>query len=362
MLKAFPFPYLGEMTDHGDGGLTEGPREVDASDLVAGGSDAFSGRGLLAFDEAGIGSKSLDRREATDVMDFIEKGEGEDLSDARHGVQAKQGLRVMDPGLPDDGLFEITDEFVVGVAKGEIGLHALLEHGIVEGVGNRFPLVLVDEAPGGPGQVVLMEGVLDVGHELGPLADEVGSAPEEVPGGPHLGGIDVGHGKEASPEQTGGLEGVDAVVLGLAPMDGLHVQGVAEDEGDGMFGTEVSEPVPVEDAFGGDDQVVPKRLYGLKESSAITGQVLVKQDIASGVQNAQIESAGMKVDAAVMLMLLGIEAHGSPPGLDDWSHSHRASRCLGGPGGGLYQYQKSCRLRSFHSLQTARHRGRAGNF
>ena len=225
----------------------------------------------------------------------IEKGEAQDLSDTGHGVQAEQGLRVVDPGLPDDGLFEVTDEFIVGVAEGQIGLHALLEHGIVESVGNRSPLVLVDEGSRRPGQVVLMEGVLDVGHELGPLADEVGPTPQKVPGRSHLGWIDVGHGEKASPEQAGDLEGIDAVVLGLAPMDGLHVESVAEDEGDGVLGTEVGEPVPAEDALAGYDQVLPVGFDGFEEAFSVAGKVLVKQDVALGVQDAQIESAGVKV-------------------------------------------------------------------
>ena len=99
-------------------------------------------------------------------------------------------------------------------------------------------------------------------------------------------------------------------------MDGLHVEGVAKDEGNGMFGTEVSEPVPVEDALRRDDQVFPEGFDGFEEAGPVAGKVLVKQDVASGVQNAQIKGAGVKVDPAVMLMLLGIEAHGSPPGLD----------------------------------------------
>jgi hypothetical protein len=166
-----------------------------------------------------------------------------------------------------------------------------------------------------------MEGVLDVGHELTPLADEVGTTPEEVPGGPHPGGIDVGHGKETSPEQAGGLEGIHAVVLCLGPMDGPHVEGVAKNEGNVMLGTEVSEPIPVEDALRRDDQVVAVGCDGVEEAGSVAGEVLVKQDVALGVQNAQIESGGVKVDPAVMLMLLGIEAHGSPPGLDVSVHS-----------------------------------------
>jgi hypothetical protein len=83
-----------------------------------------------------------------------------------------------------------------------------------------------------------------------------------------------------------------------------------------LLGTQVSEPIPVEDALRCDDQIFTERLDGFEEAGPVAGEVLVKQDVALGVQNAQIESAGMKVDPAVMLMLLGIEAHGSPPGLD----------------------------------------------
>ena len=88
-----------------------------------------------------------------------------------------------------------------------------------------------------------------------------------------------------------------------------------------MLGTEVSEPVPVEDALRRHDQVFAERLDGLEEAGPVAGKILVKQDVALGVQNAQIEGAGVKVDPAVVLMLLGIETHGSPPGLDVRLHS-----------------------------------------
>jgi len=140
-----------EVADQGDSGLTEGPFEVGADDLVAGGPDALSGRGLLAFDEPGIGGGILHGREAADVMDLIEKSEAQDLSDTGDGVKSDQGLGVVAAGLSEDGLFEVADERIVGVAKGEIGLHALLEDRVVESIGNGFPLVLVDEAPRGAG-------------------------------------------------------------------------------------------------------------------------------------------------------------------------------------------------------------------
>jgi hypothetical protein len=104
-------------------------------------------------------------------------------------------------------------------------------------------------------------------------------------------------------------------------MNGPHIKGVTENEGDGVFGTQVGEPVPVEDALRGDDQVIPEGCDGVEKPGPVAGEVLVKQDVALGVENAQIESAGMKIDPAVVLMLLGVEAHGSPPGLDVSGHS-----------------------------------------
>jgi hypothetical protein len=92
---------------------------------------------------------------------------------------------------------------------------------------------------------------------------------------------------------------------------------MAEDEGDVVFSAEVGEPIPVEDALRRYDQVVAVGFDGFKEAGSVAGEVLVKQDVAFGVLNAQIKGAGMKVDAAVVLMLAGIETHGFPPGLDE---------------------------------------------
>ena len=65
---------------------------------------------------------------------------------------------------------------------------------------------------------------------------------------------------------------------------------MTENEGDGVLSRQVGEPVPFEDALGGDDQIIPEGL--------------------NGVENAQIEGAGVNVDPAVKLMLLCIETHG----------------------------------------------------
>ena len=308
---------LGEMAEDRDGRLTEGPLEMDVSDLGSGGAGALAGRAGLALHEAGIGGEALDGLKAADVVDLIEKGEGQDLAHTGNGGQAKQAVGIMDFGLAANGVLQVPNESVVGLTEGQVGLNALSDDGIGEGTGQRGSVAPVGQDLLRPRQIVLVEGVLDVGEELATLPDKVGSASKEIPGGPHGCRIGVGLGEQTSPEEAGGLVSIDAVVLGLGSMDGLHVQGMAEDEGDGVFGTEVGEPVPVEDALGGDDEILPVGLDGLEEASAVTGKVLVEQDVAFGVLNAQIEGTSVEVDAAVVLMLSRIEAHGSPPGSDE---------------------------------------------
>jgi hypothetical protein len=64
-----------------------------------------------------------------------------------------------------------------------------------------------------------------------------------VTGGAHGLGIDVGLGQHAAAQQHGDLARVDAIVLGLAAVDRLHIQRLAEDEGDALLGAQIGEPV-----------------------------------------------------------------------------------------------------------------------
>jgi len=82
------------------------------------------------------------------------------------------------------------------------------------------------------------------------------AAAQEVPGGPHLLGVDVGHGEHAAPQEHRDLLRVDLVVLGLAAVDGFHVERVPQDEGDALAGAQIGQPVPGEDALHGHDDVL----------------------------------------------------------------------------------------------------------
>ena len=79
------------------------------------------------------------------------------------------------------------------------------------------------------------------------------------------GGIDIRLREHAAAEQDGNLLGVDLVVFGLAAMDGLHGEGMTEDERDPFIGAEVGEPVPGEHAFDRDDDPVPIRSNGFEK-------------------------------------------------------------------------------------------------
>jgi hypothetical protein len=108
-------------------------------------------------------------------------------------------------------------------------------------------------------------------------------------------------------------------------VDGPHVQGVAQDEGDVLAGAQVGQPVPAEQSLDGDDQPVPEGGDGAEEGVGLCGEVLVEDDLAGVVEDAQLHGPGMQVDAAVESVLLVVEAHawsslgmGPVPGPASW--------------------------------------------
>jgi len=64
-------------------------------------------------------------------------------------------------------------------------------------------------------EVILGESILDVSEQLGPLASEVEATAQEVAGGAHFAGIDLGVGEGTGAQEDGDLPGVDFVVLGF---------------------------------------------------------------------------------------------------------------------------------------------------
>ena len=71
------------------------------------------------------------------------------------------------------------------------------------------------------------------------------------------------------------------VVLGLAAVDGFHVQGVAEHEGDRLVLAEVGEPVPGEHALAADDEAVAEGRDGVEEGVGAGGQIAFEDGLAA---------------------------------------------------------------------------------
>src|SRR5579872_2767230 len=123
----------------------------------------------------------------------------------------------------------------------------------------------------------------------------------------------VGEREVAAAQQTGDFAGVDLVVLGLAAVDGLHVQGVSQDEGDVLSLAQVGEPVPGEHALDADDESGAEGCDGAEKALRPAGQVFVEDDESVVVEDADVHGPGVQVDAAVESVGLVVEAHGILP-------------------------------------------------
>jgi hypothetical protein len=84
---------------------------------------------------------------------------------------------------------------------------------------------------------------------------------------------------------------------------------MAQDGGDVFLHTEISDPVPGEHAFYGHDDVLSERFNGLDEHFSIGFDVAVEHDFSGAVKDAEIHFLGVKVDSAIILVLLGVESH-----------------------------------------------------
>ena len=92
-------------------------------------------------------------------------------------------------------------------------------------------------------------------------------------------------------------------------MDSFHVQGVPEDKVDILPLAEICEPIPGEDTFHGDDDIVTIGGKGVEERSGSGRHIAVRHDIALGIEDAEVHGASVQVDAAIILMCSGVESH-----------------------------------------------------
>ena len=158
------------------------------------------------------------------------------------------------------------------------------------------------------GQVILAVGILHVGEELAAFACQVHASAQQVAGGAHLGGVDIGLWEHAAAQQHSNFLGVDLVVFGLAAVDGLHIEGMTKDKRDPVFSTEVGKPVPGKHAFGRQDDLIAVGRNGLEQRLWGRGHVPVHQRFTGLVEDAHVHGAGVEIDPTVKRVLGGVES------------------------------------------------------
>jgi hypothetical protein len=136
----------------------------------------------------------------------------------------------------------------------------------------------------------------------------VGAAPEQVTGGTHFSGVNIGLREHTPAPQGGNFLRIDRIVFGLAAMDGFHVEGVTQDKGHTLCSTQVGQPVPGEETFDSHNEALTIGRNGLEERFWRCCHMAVQQNFARLAQDADVHGAGMQVDPTIHWVLLGVES------------------------------------------------------
>jgi hypothetical protein len=73
--------------------------------------------------------------------------------------------------------------------------------------------------------------------------------------------------------------------------------------------TEISQPVPGEDTFHTDNEVLPLGSDSPEKRFGSRLHMLVQDDLPIPIQDAEIHGPGMQVDATITQVRLGVESH-----------------------------------------------------
>ena len=84
---------------------------------------------------------------------------------------------------------------------------------------------------------------------------------------------------------------------------------MTKNEGYAFPGTQVGKPLPGEHALGCHSEPLSIRFYGSQELLGIAGHVPVQENLSCLVDDAQVHCADVEINAAIVLVLLGIETH-----------------------------------------------------
>jgi len=83
-------------------------------------------------------------------------------------------------------------------------------------------------------------------------------------------------------------------------MDGFHVEGMTENEFDAVLVTEIRDPVPHENAFDADDEIVHIGPNDFEEPIGASEQVFVDKDIPFAIDDTDVDVPCVQVDTAIV--------------------------------------------------------------
>jgi hypothetical protein len=84
---------------------------------------------------------------------------------------------------------------------------------------------------------------------------------------------------------------------------------MSQDKGDMVIFTEICYPVPGEHAFDGDHHILTEWLYDFRKVPGCGVHVLMYDNLAFGINDAQIHGSDMEVDTAIIRMLSCVKFH-----------------------------------------------------
>jgi hypothetical protein len=91
-------------------------------------------------------------------------------------------------------------------------------------------------------------------------------------------------------------------------MEGLQRERVAQDARKTLASPEVSQPVPGEEAFDPDNEVLPVGSKSLQQRFRPCLPMLVERNLSCVVQHAQVQATSMAVKTTVKRVWLGVQA------------------------------------------------------
>ena len=76
-----------------------------------------------------------------------------------------------------------------------------------------------------------------------------------------------------------------------------------------MLCAQIGDPVPGEDAFNGHNDIFSVIFDGMEKDPWIRSDIALKSDVPFLVEDAQVHGLCMKIDSAVIFVLLSVEIH-----------------------------------------------------